>query len=269
MRRRRGSPRRPVQVVRSTGQRFPSLNTSPVQYEPSFSRRCCMAANCVSAACRSPIASRASTSSQVSAPVTHGRSSTHLMPRPSTTKSPHRSAIRAVAALTAQRAAEDRVVPVHRVMRLLGERRGMDGDRVAQPAQCELPLGLRLVEHIRQRQRTPDAVENTRAAGQQRLGQRSGRATCPTDFATLELQIQDEVDGGAHRRPHRRRKASIAGDQHVVPDADRDVRAEVAVAVGVFDHARAQLDRPGPVRALLTATPVEGASRRIRSARPR
>ena len=43
-----------------------------------------------SARSRSPTASSASTSSQVSAPVTHGLVSTHLMPRPGTTKSSQR-----------------------------------------------------------------------------------------------------------------------------------------------------------------------------------
>ena len=42
--------------------------------------------------------------------------------------------------------------------------------------------------------------------------------------------------------------AAVLGDQHVMPDAGGDVGAEVAVAVGVLDHAVAQLDRQGAVR---------------------
>src|SRR5271165_6756587 len=86
---------------------------------------------------------------------------------------------------------------------------------------------------------------------------------CPTDFAALELQLQDEVDSGPYRRPHRGGKGVVPGDQHVVPDPDRDVSAEVAVAVGVLDGAGAKLDRPGSVSALLAPTPVECVPRRV------
>ena len=64
-------------------------------------------------------------------------------------------------------------------------------------------------------------------------------------------------------------KAPVAGDQHVVPDADGDICAEVAVAVGVFDDAGAQLDRPGAVGALLAPAPVEGALAPVRAGPPR
>ncbi len=62
-------------------------------------------------------------------------------------------------------------------------------------------------------------------------------------------------------------KALFTGDQYVVPDSDRDIGTEVAVAVGVLDDARAKLDRPGAVRALLAPTPVERVARRVDQAR--
>src|SRR5271170_2826812 len=167
----------------------------------------------------------------------------------------------------AQRAAQDRVVPVHRVTRLLGERRGVVGDRVAQPAKRKLPLELWFVDQVGQGQCTANAVENARTPGQQRLGQRARRAARPTNFAALELQIQDEVDCGAHRRPHRGREGAVTGDQYVVPDTHRDVGAEVAVAVGVLDDPRTQLDRPRAIRPLLATRPIESASGRLNQAR--
>ena len=54
-----------------------------------------MSANSSAARWWSPIASRASTSSQVSAPVTQGLVDTQRTPRPGTTKSSHRAASRA------------------------------------------------------------------------------------------------------------------------------------------------------------------------------
>ena len=60
----------------------------------------------------------------------------------------------------------------------------------------------------------------------------------------------------------------IAGDQHVVPDTGRDVGAEVAVAVGVLDDAVADLDRPGAVRPLHRAAPLERGARGLEQARP-
>ena len=55
-------------------------------------RRCWMSANRSTASSRSPIASSASTSSHVSAPVTHGSSLTQRTPRSGTTNSSHRLA---------------------------------------------------------------------------------------------------------------------------------------------------------------------------------
>src|ERR1700722_3200593 len=148
-------------------------------------------------------------------------------------------------------------------MRLLGERRGVVGDRVAQPAERKLPLKLWFVDQVRQGQCTANAVEDARAPGQQRLRQRTRRASRPTNFAALELQLQDEVDCGAHRRPHRGRKGAVTGDQYVVPDIYCDVGAEVGVAVGVLDDTRTQLDRPGAVRPLPATAPIESASCRF------
>ena len=118
-----------VQVVRSTGQRASSAKTSPVQYEPSSSRRCCMAATCSRAASGCPAAARARASSQVSAPVTHGRSATQRAPSPGTTKRSQSAASRSRAAVAGDRAAEHRVVPVHRVARPVGEGVGPGAQR--------------------------------------------------------------------------------------------------------------------------------------------
>ena len=145
---------------------------------------------------------------------------------------------------TTKRPAEDRVVPVHRVMRLFGERRRVGSDRVAQPAERDLPFRLRLVDIVRQRQSAANAMEDAGAPGHQRLGNGARRATRPTNFAAFKLQLQDEIDRRAHRRPHRGGEGVVAGDQHVVPDSDRDISTEVAVAVGVLDDPGAKLDRP-------------------------
>ena len=144
---------------------------------------------------------------------------------------------------------------------------GWASDRVPQPAKRELPFRLRLVDQIRQGQRTANALENTGAPSQQRLFDRTRRTTRPTNFAAWKLQLQHELDYGAHRRPHRGCKAAIAGDQDVVPDSDRHIGAEVAVAVGVLDDTPAKLDRPGAVRTLLAKTPVERTSSRVGQSR--
>ncbi len=139
----------------------------------------------------------------------------------------------------------------------------MARDRVAQLADGNLPLRLRIVDIVGQRQRTPDAVVDAGVSGQQGFGFWAGWASGPGDFTTLELQVHHEVDRLGDDGPHGFGEAPVAGDQDVVPDPGGDVGAEVAVAVGVFDDAVAQLDGPGPVGPLNSAAPVERATRRF------
>ncbi len=164
---------------------------------------------------------------------------------------------------TAHGATENGVVPVHRVAVLLGERLRVRGDRVTQPAQRQLPLRLRVVDQAGQRQRTPDAVEHAGAPGQQSLRQQAGFASRPSDLAVADLHVDDEVDGLAHHRPHLGGKRVVTGDQHVMPHPGGDVGAKVAVAVGVFDDARAELDGPGAVGPLGATAPFEGRPGRL------
>ena len=145
----------------------------------------------------------------------------------------------------------------------------MVGDRVAELADGDLPLGLRVVEVVRQGQRAPQAVVDARASGQQRVGFGSGVASGPGDLAARQLQIEHEVDGLGDDRPHVLGEPSIAGDQHVVPDTGRDVGAEVAVAVGVLDDAVAQLDRPRAVGPLGRPAPLERGACGFQQTRPR
>ncbi|PQM48371.1 hypothetical protein C1Y40_01411 [Mycobacterium talmoniae] len=133
----------------------------------------------------------------------------------------------------------------------------MRDDRVPQPSQRQLPLRLRRVQIVRQRQRAPDAVVDAGAAGQQRFRHRPGGRSCPTDFAAGQLQLEHELDRREHRRPHAGGKPAVAGDQHVMPHPGGDVGAEVAVAVGVFDNTGTGLQRPGTVGPLFVPAPLE------------
>src|ERR1700736_5144446 len=108
---------------------------------------------------------------------------------------------------------------------------------MTQPTDRYLPLGLRVVEVVRQRERTPNAVVDARAPGQQGVWFRTGRRPGPGDFAAGLLEVQHEVDRPGDDRPHGLGEAPVTGDQHVVPDAGGDVSTEVAVAIGVFDDA--------------------------------
>ena len=87
-----------VQLLRSAGKCAWFSYCHPVQYPPPGSRRCCTSPNTSRARPGSPVASSAMTSSQVSAPVTHGSSLTQRTPRPGTTKSAHPDSSRARAA---------------------------------------------------------------------------------------------------------------------------------------------------------------------------
>src|ERR1700722_6620666 len=69
-----------------------------------------------------------------------------------------------------------------------------------------------------------------------------------------------------HHRPHRLGERFVTGDQGVVPDTGGYVGTKVAVAVGVFDCPRTELDGPGAVGPLSASTPVERGPRRIQKA---
>ncbi len=142
----------------------------------------------------SSTASRARTSSHDSAPVTHGWSSTHLMPRPGTAKRSQSSSRRRSAPVAAQRAAEDRVVPVHREAALVGERLRVFAQHVAQPVGRQFPVGLRIAEAFGEAYAAAQALVDRRAAGQQRVG---ARGRLPDDLAAPGLQAGHEVEGPA------------------------------------------------------------------------
>jgi DNA-binding IclR family transcriptional regulator len=74
-----------VQLLRSSGKCAWLANCQPVQYEPSSWRCAPMPPKSARASATRPHASSASTSSQVSATVTHGWSLTHREPSPGTT----------------------------------------------------------------------------------------------------------------------------------------------------------------------------------------
>ena len=126
-----------------------------------------MSASSRSARSRSPSASSASTSSHVSAPVTHGLVSTQRMPSPGTTKSSQRLVEQRVRRLTADGAAEDRVVPVHRELGLVQEQVAVLAQRVAEPPAGQLPLGLRVVEQLGEGDARAQGLVDAGGAGEQ------------------------------------------------------------------------------------------------------
>src|SRR3546814_16766407 len=79
------------------------------------------------------------------------------------------------ARVTADCAAQDRVVPVHRELGLVEELVGVLTDRVGEPATGQLPLGLRVVEQPGDGCPGTDGRVDARRAGQK--GQ-IGRAAC-------------------------------------------------------------------------------------------
>ena len=157
------------------------------------------------AACsRWPQASSASTSSQVSATVTHGWSLTQRTPRPGTTNVSQPRGEPLGAGAAAQRAAEHRVVPVHREPALVRERLRVTGEHVAELDRGELPVRLRLAGQLGERDRAAQPLQDAGAAGQQReLAGLAGRVALPGDLAARHLQAEHPVDRVAHRRPHR------------------------------------------------------------------
>ena len=104
------------------------------------------------------------------------------------------------------------------------------------------------------------------ASGQKRLAQHPGGTLGPVDLTGAGLQIENEVDGVPHGGPHPFGEFLVPGDEYVMPYAGGDISTEVAIAIGILDDTPAVLDRPGPVAALLRATPLVGRARLINKA---
>ena len=154
----------------------------------------------------------------------------------------------------AHRAAEDRVVPVHRVRRLVLEQVAVLADGVSEPAASQLPLGLRVVEQLGERDPGAQRLVDARGAGQQR--EVLGRG--PLDAAERELLGDHPVEPGPHRRPEPLHEPQVAADQPVVPDADGEVRGHVDLTALVVGHTVDDLHRPRAVRTLHGGHPGVG-----------
>ena len=112
------------------------------------------------------------------------------------------------------------------------------GDHVPELVGGELPVRLRLADVLGQRDRAAQALVDAGAAGQQRVAAGGpSRVPLPDDLAARRAQAEHERDRPAHHRPHRRGELLVAGDQQLVPDADRRVGDLVALRGGVGDHA--------------------------------
>ena len=165
-------------------------------------------------------------------------------------------------------AAEHRVVPVHRVRRLVEEPVAVLAQRVPEPARGELPLGLGVVEEVGQGEAGPQGVVDAGRAGQQRLAVDRGRPALvpllgPGDPPERQLQTADVVEGAPDGRPVGDHEAELAAYQPVVPHADGDVRRHVRLAAGVLDDGADDLHRPRPVGALRLPHPGPRAVHRL------
>ena len=233
-----------------------------------------MSANSRTARARSPSASSAITSSQVSAPVTHGLVSTQRMPRPGIDEVvPARRRSAPCAASPADRAAEDRVVPVHRELRLVEEQVAVLAQRVAEPAARELPLRLRLVhqlgERARRRAATGRCSRSPASSASLVDPRRAGPSTTPattrcrrTAAASTTTQSRPAPDRGPV--PARRTASSRRTSQWCQTPTAR--YADMLVSpLRVLDLARDDLHRP---RAVARAGCARTTRRRARRPRP-
>ena len=127
---------------------------------------------------------------------------------------PTRASSSARAAVAADGAAEHRVVPVHRERRLVQEQVAVLAQRVAEPAAGELPLGLRLVEQLGERDAGAQATgrcSRSPASSASALTAPGGRRPTPATSAMPpngSCIADDPVEGPAHGRPvaaHERR----------------------------------------------------------------
>ena len=210
------------------------------------------------------------TSSQVSAAVTHcsvahapdAEARDHERVPPG-----HHPALRVLAA---DRAAEYRVVPVHREPALVRERLRMPGHQVPELVRREFPVWPRVVGQLGQRHRAAQAVVDARAPGQQRVRpRRADRVPLPADLAARRAQRQRPLHRAPYRRPHGQRVPLVAGHQVLVPGADGDVGGVVALRRRVGHPAGLDRPRPGPVGPLGLAQPPVGPPGRARAARRR
>ena len=191
---------------------------------------------------RSPFASSASTSSHVSAPVTQGWSLTQRRRGRGPRSRP-----------TARPAGPPRPLRAP-------PRRGPGSTSPSRTGSCRRtpPGGDNHVPQLAGRESqsgcgcptSPPAPPRSAGSGRcwsSRSAARSGpgcrRPRAPGDLAARRLQGQHVADRAAHRRPHPRRERRIAGDQKLVPDADRDVgdlvalvAASVTTAGVLFGH---------------------------------
>ncbi len=162
-------------------------------------------------------------------------------------------------------AAEDRVVPVHRVAVLVEEALGVAADRVGQRPGRQLPVGLRLLAALGDGQRTAQRLVDRGGAGQQRVGHRGAVGLpLPADLAAGLLEPEHELDRRVDRGPHPVDERVVAGGEVVVPDADGDVRAEVALQAAVRRLLRIAVvvgGVPGAVGVLVAGEPLVGAGR--------
>ena len=75
--------------------------------------------------------------------------------------------------------------------------------RVAELVGGELPVRLRLAGQLGERDRAAQALQDARAAGQQReLAGHAGRVPLPGHLAARRLQAEHPPDRRADRRPH-------------------------------------------------------------------
>ena len=155
------------------------------------------------------------------------------------------------------RPAEHRVIPVHRVPALVGERFRMAGHRVPELIGREFPVRLPFAQVVGERDRAAQALVDARAGGQQCvvIGGPARMAT-PDDLTARGLQADRELDAGPHHGPHQLGERVIAGHEQLVPDAHGRVRGVVALGRPVRHGASGGPFRPGAVTELGVAEPV-------------
>ena len=208
-----------------------------------------------------PGGGQGSASSQVSAPVTQGRSETHRAPRPGTTNRSQSAASRSRGRGTGQRAAEHRVVPVHGEAGAVGEVVGALAQRRPEVGDRDLPVGLRLAADGGQRDAAAQRLEEARVAGQERgVVRRPVGSQGPADRAAGQLHPGDQVQARPDRRPQRLHQLLVSGEQPAVPDADGEVAGVVALGRRCRLGAVAVLGGPRPVRSLPPGEPAVGRS---------
>ena len=143
--------------------------------------------------------------------------------------------------LAADRAAEHRVVPVHRERRLVQEQVAVLAQRVAEPAARRAPTPA-AASSISSASATP-----ARSAWKMlELPASSASAlTCPPASCDHAMppngscSDDHEVERPAHGRPAAAHERLVASHQPVVPDPDREVGGHVGLAAGVLDRRRA------------------------------